>query len=266
MAEFSTYKAFQNFRQHVLRQSRYIHDEASRSFLETLLATSEKRHQVVQEGRIFWRAQRGHGWEPVQEIDDEVPAPHPQDRMRPLSYQAQEGRVNPKGIPYLYLATDKETAMAEVRPTVGDYVSVGQFKTLKPLTLVDCSIGHDSALPFYIDFENLRFYEPDTAEREKAVWNDIDRAFSQPVTVSDSSADYAPTQIISELFRREGLDGIVYRSHLGKSYNITLFDIGAADIVNCFLFQVQSVEYEFKETANPYFVRKYYEKKAESQK
>ena len=268
MAEFSTYKAFQNFRQHVLRESRYVLDDNSQSFLRTVLATSENRHREVPEGQVFWRAQQGHDWQQVQQDDDEfeVPAPNSIKRMRPLPHAATEGRANPKGIPYLYLATDKETAMSEVRPSVGDYVSVGQFKTLRPLTLVDCSVGHDSRLSLFIDFKSMRFYEPDAEEREKAVWNDIDRAFSEPVTASDSSADYAPTQIISELFRREGFDGIVYKSNLGKEFNLALFDLDAADLINCFLFQVKSVDYEFKETANPYFVRKYYEQKAESKK
>lgn len=39
--------------------------------------------------------------------------------MKPLSNSASEGRANPKGIPYLYVATDKETAMSEVRPSLG---------------------------------------------------------------------------------------------------------------------------------------------------
>ena len=83
------------------------------------------------------------------DVEYEIPSPHSKDRMRPISHSATEGRANQagrqalddaKGIPYLYLSTDKETAMAEVRPSVGNYISVGQFgKTLKPLSLIDCS-------------------------------------------------------------------------------------------------------------------------------
>ena len=51
------------------------------------------------------------------------------------------------------------------------------------------------------------FYEPDPAEREKAVWAHIGQAFSEPMTRRDDSADYVPTQIIAELFKREGFDG-----------------------------------------------------------
>jgi len=256
MTGFTTYRDFKNFRQHVLRESRYVLDDFARSFLDAVLATSAGRQREFPEGRTFWRAQEGHGWQTIQQDDDEleVPGPNSQDRMRPQSHVATEGRANPKGIPCLYLATDKETAMAEIRPSAGSYVSVGQFKTLRLLTLIDCSVGHKSGFTFY-------FEEPDAEEREQAVWNDIDRAFSEPVTISDSTADYAPTQIISEMFKREGYDGVAYKSYLGPGFNLALFDLKAADIINCFLYRVKSVVFEFDQAGSPYFVQKYYEQK-----
>ena len=45
--------------------------------------------------------------------------------MKPLERIALEGRTNPKGIPYLYLSSKKETAMSEVRPWIGGYISLG---------------------------------------------------------------------------------------------------------------------------------------------
>src|ERR1039458_6332974 len=36
--------------------------------------------------------------------------------MKPKPEKAKEGRVNPKGIPCLHLATHEDTAMSEVRP------------------------------------------------------------------------------------------------------------------------------------------------------
>lgn len=258
MAEFVTYRDFQNFRKHVLQESRYVLDDSSKSFLNIVLETSTGRKREFSEGQIFWRAQEGHGLDTIKQEGNEfeVPGPHSKDRMLPRPYVATEGRANPKGIPYLYLATDEKTAMAEVRPTVGSYMSVGQFKTLRPITLLDCSVGHKSGFKLY-------FKEPDPGERKQAVWNDIDRSFSEPITVGDSTAEYAPTQIISEMFKREGYDGVVYKSNLGSGFNVALFDLTTADIINCFLYQVKSVSYEFEQAANPYFVRKYYEQKSE---
>ncbi|MQM37651.1 hypothetical protein KBTX_01652 [wastewater metagenome] len=142
--------------------------------------------------------------------------------------------------------------MAEVRPWIGSYISVGQFKTLRDLVLVDCSVEHGRGFVFFLD-------EPEPAQREKATWGDIDQAFSEPVTSGDSTADYAPTQILAEAFRRHGYDGIAYKSVLGRGFNVALFNVNAADLINCFLFEAKKVSFEFSETGNPYFVKKYYE-------
>ena len=242
---FVTYRAYYNFRNHILRNYRYVFDESTKRFLATVLNTSHSRKRTIELGTALWRAQGGHSWETISQDSDPLPAPHDEDRMSPLVGEAREGRANPKGIPCLYLATDKETAMAEVRPTLGSMISVGEFRISRELHLVDCSIGHASELNIYFD-------EPEAAEREKAVWNDIDRAFSEPITSDDSSADYAPTQILSELFKKEGYDGIIYKSNLGGGYNVSLFNMSDAEITECFLFNVKSISYDFEKWSSPF--------------
>jgi hypothetical protein len=171
--------------------------------------------------------------------------------MKPLRDRASEGRANPKGIPYLYLATREKTAILEVRPWIGSYVSVGQFKLRGDCLLVDCS-RYPGEVPFY-------FKEPNAAERERAVWIAIDRAFAEPTTREDDVADYAATQIIAEVFKREGFDGIVYKSNFGKdSYNIVLFNIEAADLINCAVCRVGKVDIEYDERDSRYFIPKHY--------
>jgi hypothetical protein len=65
-------------------------------------------------------------------------------------------------------------------------------------------------------------------EVEKAVWSDINDAFSKPVRRSDDSLDYIPTQILSELFKSNGLDGVAYKSSYGEAgCNMALFDLEA---------------------------------------
>jgi hypothetical protein len=57
--------------------------------------------------------------------------------MKPPNNMAREGRVNPKGIPCLYLADERNTAMAETRPWLGSYISLGEFKTVRGLRVID---------------------------------------------------------------------------------------------------------------------------------
>jgi hypothetical protein len=241
----------------VRRDFRYVRTSEIQEFLDRVLETAAGRRVTLKEGSIFWRAQLGHDWREHRQGEEvfEVECALPSDRMKPLRNRALEGRVNPKGIPYLYLSTTKESAMSEVRPWIGSYVSVGQFELLKNLEIIDCSRDH-AGLHIY-------FEEPSPEEIEKAVWSAIDRAFAKPMTRSDDSADYASTQIIAELFKNGGFGGIAYKSNFGKNgFNIALFDIDAADLINCSLYQVASVDMEFSEQDNPYFVTKHLEKKS----
>ncbi len=111
--------------------------------------------------------------------------------------RATEGRANPKGIPVLYLSARKKAAMSEVRPWLGSHVSCAHFATTRDLKIVDFSVHHGSGFVLY-------FSEPDASRREEAVWRQIDRAFSEPTTAADDTADYAPTQVLAVLFSAEG--------------------------------------------------------------
>ena len=253
--EFKTWKAYWEFEQAVKFKNRYIKDTTTDGFLSTVLCTAKSRQKQVRSGRIFLRSQLGHGWMPEYHENEyvfDIPCPFPPERMTPLKNMPSEGRANPKGIPYLYLATNKETAMAEVRPWIGSFISVGQFKTLRNLRLIDCSKN--------LGGEDFFFEEPPSQEWEKIIWSHIDHAFSKPVNPSDIVADYVLTQLIAELFKSANFDGIIYRSSLGTGLNVVLFDIESAEIIKCSLFAVKAVSFDFQETTNPYFLRKHYRK------
>jgi len=252
MEEFESWQSYSNFENAVKHHSRYIRPSDVEVFLQTVLKTAQSRVQVLAKDSFLWRAQLGHSWTYEGEEVGEVPAPHPPKRMYPRSGRAKEGRANPRGIPYLYMASNKETAMAEVRPWIGSHVSVSQFKTMKDLKIVNCTSDRSSFIYY--------FKEPPPKEREEAVWADIDRAFSRPITPSDDVDDYVPTQIIAELFKANEFDGIGYRSSLGKGYNVVLFDISVAEPINGFLFELRGIEFNFNQTANPYFSTAHYEK------
>jgi len=100
--------------------------------------------------------------------------------------------------------------------------------------------------------------QPLTSEqREKAVWIDIDNAFSEPVTKSDDAGDYVPTQILAEVFKSAGYDAIVYKSQFGeKGFNIVVFNPDNADVINCAPYQVTGFEVSFKEIGNRWFREK----------
>ena len=97
-------------------------------------------------------------------------------------------------------------------------------------------------------------------EKEDAVWGAIGYSFSEPVTPSDITAEYAPTQVLAEAFRKQGCDGIRYKSLLGAGHNFALFDLSSAELINCGLYEAKKISYEFEQAGNPYFVSRHYPK------
>ncbi|MCP5245670.1 MAG: RES family NAD+ phosphorylase [Burkholderiales bacterium] len=255
---FKTWHSYWKFRTAVATRSRYIFDKETEDFLAEVIKTSKSRQMTIHKDEILWRAQLGSGTRPIadengNEFEDLCPLPS--NRMKPLKFAAREGRVNTKGIPCLYLATSKETAMSEVRPWVGSEISVAQFKIKKELTVINCSMNVLESDPLFYNAVDQEFYEPSEEEKEKSVWTHLDKAFSEPVTQNDDQAHYAPTQIIAELFKKNGLDGVLYKSMLADDYNVALFDPEVAEMLNCSLYKASRVTFSFEQTANPYFIK-----------
>ena len=241
---FISSDSFLDFDRAVRRDFRYARTQQQEEFLKTVAATSHSRAVTMKAGYVLWRAQLGHDWR--EEFKDgesfEVPAAHPPARMKPLAEKASDGRANPKGIACLYLATKQETAVLEVRPLIGSYVSIAQFKILKDLRLVDCSAKVIGNLERYLKKD----WTPE--DTEKQVWSDINSAFSAPVERGDDSLDYVPTQIIAEIFKLNGFDGIAYKSSYGEDgLNIALFDLSAADVINYDLYRIEGISVRFSQ-------------------
>jgi RES domain len=262
--EFASWQSYSNFAKQVRHNHRYVWGAEETAFLDTVRATipTQKRDVILKNGMILYRAQQGIDW--YEQTDDEgnclgeEPTGYGRERMKPRPNRSNEGRANPAGISVLYLGTTEKTAISEVRPWIGASLSVAQFQILKQLKAIDLSRGHGQSSFSEVGLRHIFEGGPlSCEEKEKAVWIDIDNAFSRPVTSSDDTADYVPTQILAELFRAEGYDAIVYRSQFGeKGYNVAIFDVAHADAVNCAPYEVTEIEVKFKETGNRWYAQK----------
>lgn len=250
VAEFASWTSYRQFASSVRLTNRFVWSTDVDAFLRTVMATIGDRVTEVSKDSVFYRAQIGTT------LDDDLgTSGYPAERMKPLSEFAREGRANPTGIAVLYLATTELTAISEVRPWIGQDVSVAQFKIQREIKLVDLSRGHGVSPYSVVGWSQLvEDTEPDAGKKETAVWIDIDNAFSRPVSHSDGASDYIPTQVLTELFKKNGFDGIVYRSQFGeKGYNVVLFNIADAEPINCAPFEVTKIDITFKETGNRWF-------------
>ncbi len=249
---FQSWRSYMEFRYAVTNNSRFILDKESKNFLTAIEETCSSRIETILISSSLWRAQIGCDYIPQYQEDedgddihvDDVPVPFGNKRMKPLNNSASEGRANPKGIPYLYVATDKETAMSEVRPSLGAILSIGKFKPTKELKIIDFSV-HQGRMQFFIK-------EPNNIKKSEAVWTDMDNAFSVPTSNTNFNSDYVPTQIIAEFIKSLGYDGIAYKSSLGSGHNIVLFDLDMANITENDIYKVNKVDFNFESVENQY--------------
>lgn len=122
------------------------------------------------------------------------------------------GRLNRHGESLLYLASDANTALAEVRPSTGQEVSLGRFHSSRALNVVDFNkldiydfCKNDRTLTNYIELRNL-------GER-----------FSAAVP-PNRRQQYSLTQLCAHLVRKLGYDGIVFQSSLAEGKNLVVFE------------------------------------------
>ena len=242
MSSFRSKGAYSDFVHTVVEERRWIFDEKTTEFLVAVRAASRKRARSLKVGTRLCRAQRGSEFATVDDIHVEEEHPLPEKRMVPEpSLIRNDGRANPPGFAYLYLATTPATALAEMRPWIGEPVTLAIFELLRSIKLVVCQAGAE-------DWEQRLFdRRPSVEKRDQHVWNDISRAFARPVARDDQEGAYVPTQILAEVFKAAGFDGLAYRSSLERGTNIVLFDLGVAKpLPRCrYVYRLKRVSYDF---------------------
>ena len=252
--EFLSWRSYWSYSREVREAHRFIWSQEVLDFLDCVRATVPKRAFQIDEGTHFFRARIGLAQEGDVTEDGRPlqPIAYAGKEMKPRPNRASEGRANPAGIPVLYLAFDEQTAIAEVRPWPGATVSIAAFRTRRDLAAVDLTVGHgEVSLPEF-DTRQGRLLPMDANTKEKAVWTDIDNAFSRPVNRADDHGEYVPTQILTELFRDAGFDAIVYGSQFADGINLVCFDPDDAFAVQGVPFKVEGIEVRGRQYGNPW--------------
>ncbi len=141
---------------------------------------------------LLWRARRGSGY-----TGKDLGAP-------PLA-NARAGRANQKGQVVLYVAGDRDTALQETRPALGERISVGRFRVSRQLKICDLIPHFETGSPFeHFD----RFVE---GQRRNELRGTLGKALAQRVD-GDPGNDYLPTQFLCQMVRDMGFDGVAYES------------------------------------------------------
>lgn len=258
---FESSDAYRAFADSVKHDRRFIYDQRVNQFLDAVAETSSTRMETLKAGSQLWRAQLGSQRNVLEKgtpEEMEVEIPYFEERMKPLPSLVADGRANPRGIAYLYLADSETTAGSELRPWIGASISMSAFLLHRDLQIVDCT-SDKKRWPFKgfnAEMTGTVPWEPE--EYENVVWGDIADAMSTPYDPEHVSLNYVPTQVISERLRHAGAGGIAYRSLLALGgTNFVLFDVRDADPISFILFEAEKVSYHFSQRDNPYFSKKY---------
>jgi hypothetical protein len=134
------------------------------------------------------------------------------------------GRANPAGIPYLYVGSQPDTAIAEVRPHTGEMACVADFTITGGLTAVDLRNPRALVSPFLLaDAGAIGQLRADIPFLER-----LGEELTRPVLPRGAAIDYVPSQYLCEFIKKSGYDGVVYRSSVSSGINLALFDPGRA--------------------------------------
>ncbi|GAB2699661.1 hypothetical protein GCM10027037_25350 [Mucilaginibacter koreensis] len=147
--------------------------------------------------------------------------PHNFDYLSyPPSNIARQNRANRHGVPVLYCSTTKGTPLFEVKPAVGSYVALVQYKIEKNLEVA--KIGFTDS-----NFESLKtnrevphsFVEKNElclTDENKFLENYLAKTFSQNITTDKIHLYKLTTAIADVLIRHNHIFGLVYPSIAAK--------------------------------------------------
>ncbi len=150
----------------------------------------------------------------------------PPEMGAPPKEKTTNGRANPAGIPYLYLASDINTAMSEVRPHTAEIINIANFSLNTSQSFIDLRNPRQSVSPFMLEDENqISLLRNDIYFLEK-----LSEELKKPVLPHVAAIDYTPSQYLCEFIKKCGYAGVIYSSTVGDGMNLALFNIDTAVI------------------------------------
>jgi hypothetical protein len=144
----------------------------------------------------------------------------------PPSDNGLAGRANRKNEPILYLASDEQTALAEVRAWKGMAVAVAKCEVKNRLLVVSLLHYELPQSPF---FEELLQWKVQLAQ----LFDRLADELSRPVVAHEDEQVYFSTQYLADWARKAGYHGIEYPSAMGPGFNVVIFspeDVKLLDI------------------------------------
>lgn len=213
-----------NFKYNIKHKNRFfLNEKLDESLFRTLLASLERKPLEI--STTWYRAR-------IQE-SELIPLGMMGSPPEKLS---THGRANPAGIPYLYLATNPDTAISEIRPHTGQHASVATFTISDSLILIDLRNPRSTASPFIDITEEILILRNNISFMEH-----LGNELTRPVLPHLAATEYIPSQYLCEFIKKEGYDGVIYKSSVGTGTNLALFDQSNARPISVIQYYVARV-------------------------
>jgi hypothetical protein len=142
-----------------------------------------------------------------------------EEMKAPPAGLTSHGRANPAGIPYLYLGSQIDTVISEIRPHTGEVVCVAECATPDNLALVDLRHPRMTVSPFLLADEE----EVGQMRFDLSFLEGLGEELTRPVRPQAAAVDYTPSQYLCEFIKKCGYDGVIYRSSVSEGINLALF-------------------------------------------
>jgi hypothetical protein len=258
MREPKSNHEWQDFCRYIEKSRRYVLNKEWRAFIDWIEETANRYAVVAEKDTLFYRCRPGWQIWPDEYVgtndegedifgDEDGPLPCGEMWASPPE-KATGGRLNPEGIPCLYVAMREKTAIAEIRPWIDLDLTVAKFKSVAPLRIVDTSL--EKGIPDFL--WPLREQPPSADEVAKKIWGDINRAMAKPQAPNGPATRCLATQYLAEVFKSAGFDGVAYKSSVDAGddgYNVAVF---STDKLQCFesrLVKVEKIKYTVSDDA-----------------
>ncbi len=194
---FKGYQAYNEFVKKIKYENRFFIEEKFKSIFDEIIIECK---DIVPKNKVLYRA-RIHDFK---DTKGKVEPYESKDIGMPPKDKAVNGRVNPKGINYLYLSDDKKTIISEVHPRVDNYITIGSFLTQKDLDVIKIT----SKMPKCTG-KKAHLY---------SFISGLKADFMRALNDNISDMEYLPLQGFAEYCKNKGYSGIIYPSSCMEHY------------------------------------------------
>ena len=216
--QIRVFHAWESFKHRIKHYSRFFDPQGFNlrsNYLEQMNPYIYEFIADIPIGTKFYRAREAKkDLLPIEKIE-------PYSQMGPPpAICATTNRMSPAGIPYLYLASDKETTIKECRINTGEKAIIAELVLNEELQILDLSSNKFFVSDSIFDPE----YDHETIWMNN-FWKSFVKEVSEPVSEDkeDHSYEYAATQLVAEYYRMKGYDGICFNSSVGPGKNYVIF-------------------------------------------